>query len=153
MNTAPDTELYERDFYEWIHHNVDLLRRGCVEQADLAHIAEEMEGLADWDRRAIKKRLRMLLVHLLKWKYQPEKRYTRTGKSFRLSKILGQRWRIEQILKQSPSLGRYAASALVKDYPHTAQRVSLETGVPLTQFPQECPFTLDQVLDDKFLPD
>jgi hypothetical protein len=42
MNCASDTEIYERDYYEWIQHNVDLLRRGCVEQADLTHITEEM---------------------------------------------------------------------------------------------------------------
>jgi hypothetical protein len=153
MNRAPDTELYERDFFEWIQHNVELLRRGCVEQADLEHIAEEMEGLANRDQREISSRLVVLVMHLLKWKYQPEKRYTRSGKSSWLSTIVEQRGRLEKVLQASPSLTRYAASTLVEDYPRAAKRASLETGIPLNQFPAGCTFTLDQVLDDNFLPD
>lgn len=153
MKLAPDTDLYDRDFYEWIQLNVDLLRRGCVERADLAHIAEEMEGLANRDRRAVANRLIVLVMHLLKWKYQPDKRYSPSGRSSWLSTVMEQRRRIEQILEESPSLKPFTASALVKNYHHAAQLASLQTGIPLGQFPGECPFTLDQVLDDEFLPD
>jgi hypothetical protein len=153
MNPTANAELYERDFNEWVQHNVDRLQRGCVDEADLAHIADELEELANYEQRAIKKRLVALVADLLKWKYQSEKRYTRSGKSFRLSRILGRRWRLKLILKQSPSLRRYAASALAKGYPRAAARASLEAGIPLNDFPAECLFTLDQVLDDEFLPD
>jgi hypothetical protein len=152
MNSAPDTKLYDRDFYEWIQQNVDLLRRGCVEQADLVHIAEEIEDLGKRDRRAITSRLEVLVMHLLKWRYQPEKRDTPSGRSSGLSKIMEQRRRVERILKDSPSLKPFAACALAESYLHAATRASLETGIPLNQFPAESPFTLVQVLDDEFLP-
>jgi hypothetical protein len=74
MKLAPDTELYDRDFYEWIQLNVDLLRRGCVERADLAHIAEEIEDVANRGQRTVESRIEVLVMHLLKWKYQPGKR-------------------------------------------------------------------------------
>jgi Domain of unknown function DUF29 len=47
VSPSTDTTLYDRDFFEWVQRNVDLLRRGCVEEADLAHIVEELEGLAN----------------------------------------------------------------------------------------------------------
>jgi hypothetical protein len=153
MNSATNTELYNRDFFEWVQHNVDLLQRGRPGEADLAHIADELEGLARYERRTVKKRLTKLAAQLLKWKYQPDKRYTRTGASFRLSKIIGRRWRLGRILKQSPSLRRYAACALAGSYSRAAERASVETGIPRDQFPPECPFTLDQLLDKEFLPE
>jgi hypothetical protein len=153
MNRLPDTELYGRDFFAWVQHNVGLLRRGCVEQVDWAHIVEQMEALAKSERREVSRRLLLLVVYLLKWKYQPRKRYTRTGRSFRLSAILEERRRLEMILKQSPSLKLYAASSLTKHYRHAAERTASETGISFAQFPAECPFTLDQVRDKNFLPD
>jgi hypothetical protein len=153
MNPTANAELYERDFNEWVQHNVDLLLRGRTAEADLAHLADELEKLANYEQRAIKKRLVALVADLLKWKYQSEKRYSRSGKSFLLSRILGRRWRLKLILKQSPSLKRYAASALAANYHHAAKQAVIQTGIPIGQFPAECPFTLDQVLDDEFLPD
>jgi hypothetical protein len=61
--------------------------------------------------------------------------------------------RVQRILRDSPSLKPFAASALTESYRHAATRASLEIGIPLDQFPAECPFTLDQLLDDEFLPD
>lgn len=153
MNPVPDTELYNRDFYQWIQHNADLLRQGCVERADLAHIAEEMEDVANKGQRTVESRIEVLVMHLLKWKYQPGKRYSPSGKSSWLSTIVEQRTRLKQLFHKSPSLKTFAANALLEGYPHSARRAFLETGIPLNQFPAECPFTLDQVLDDNFLPD
>ncbi len=153
MKLAPDTELYDRDFYEWIQQNVDLLRRGCVERADLAHIAEEIEDLGKLDQRAITSRLEVLVMHLLKWKYQPEKRYGRSGKSGWLDTISEQRRRLTKLFAQSPSLKRFADSELTDVYRYAVESAARQTLIPPDQFPAECPFTLDQILDDEFLPD
>ena len=68
MRTA---DLYDRDFAEWTRHNAELLRAGRASEADLEHIAEEIEDMGNRDRRELRSRLRVLLAHLLKWKFQP----------------------------------------------------------------------------------
>src|SRR5580700_5749903 len=68
MNAA---ELYDRDFAEWAVRNAELLRSGRVAEADLDHIAEEIEDMAKRERRAMQNRLARLIQHLLKWQVQP----------------------------------------------------------------------------------
>jgi hypothetical protein len=153
VNPSTDTALYDRDFFEWVQRNTDLLRRGCVAEADIEHIVEELEGLANRDQRAVRNRLTVLVMHLLKWKIQSERRYTRSGKSSWLSTIVEQRGRLADILRESPSLRPFACSVLPEMYRRSVKRAALETGRAVQEFPEECPFTLEQVLDDEFLPE
>jgi hypothetical protein len=70
--TAKD--LYEQDFFEWTVQNAQLLRAGRLEEADLEHIAEEIEDMGRSERRELESRLSVLLSHLLKWRFQPSRR-------------------------------------------------------------------------------
>ena len=152
MNPQADTGLYDRDFFEWAQQNAEILRRGCLHQADTEHIAEEIEGLAKQYQHAVENRLVVLIMHLLKWKLQPENRYSRSGRSSWLNTILEQRDRLTQLLNTSPSLRPFAARAVNRKYQRAVQRASAQTGIPIEQFPAECPFTFEQILDDNYLP-
>ena len=144
--------LYDQDFFEWTQRSGELLRHGCFEQADIDHLAEEIEDLGKRDQRGVDSRLRLVIMHLLKWKLQPERRYTRSGKSSWLSTIVEQRSSLQLIFKQSPSLKRFAKQDLPKAYPVAVKRDSLETGIPANQFPSTCPFTFEQIINDNFVP-
>jgi Domain of unknown function DUF29 len=67
-------ELYELDFFEWTQRNAELLRQGCLESADIPHIAEELADMGERDRREVKSYLKHLMMHLLKWQFQPDRR-------------------------------------------------------------------------------
>ena len=67
-------DLYDRDFLEWTARNAELLRAGRLKEADLEHIAEEIEDLGKGQRHEVRSGLRVLLMHLIKWQSQPEKR-------------------------------------------------------------------------------
>src|ERR1700684_4714536 len=95
---APESS-YDRDFYAWANEQVALLRAGKLAQADLEHIAEEIESMGRTEKRELISRLTVLLLHLLKWRFQPEFR----SRSWRLS-IDGQRLDIEDLLKDNASL-------------------------------------------------
>ena len=71
--------LYDQDFFEWTRHHARLLREGRVAEADLAHLAEEIEDVGKRDQRELRSRLEVLLVHLLKWTAQPDLRYSESG--------------------------------------------------------------------------
>jgi hypothetical protein len=145
--------LYDQDFFEWTARNAELLRQGCVHEADLEHLAEEIEDLGKRDKREVSSRLTVLVMHLLKWSFQPDRRYTESGSSSWLATIREQRRQLRGIFKQSPSLESFACSELPDIYPYALKEASAETGIPIPRFPAECPFAFDQVLEDEFLPE
>ena len=95
------TATYENDFYLWTQQQADLLRQGQFNRVDLdlENIAEEIESMGKRDRRSVSSYLQNVLLHLLKWRYQPERR----GTSWRLS-IENGRYQVVDLLEESPSL-------------------------------------------------
>ena len=146
----PNTPLYEQDFYAWTQEQGALLRDRKTKALDYVNLAEEVESLGKSQQHALESRLEKLVLHLLKWHYQPEKRLR--GQSWQRT-ILEQRRRIDRLLQQNPSL-RPTLPALIEDsYAYIRKRTSLETRLPLTMFPDTCPWGVSQILDDDFWPD
>lgn len=144
--------LYERDFFAWTQDQAGKLRaraafdnRGDI---DWENAAEEMESLGRSQRNEIRSRLLVLLVHLLKWRYQPERR----SRSWR-GTLLEQRRRILDEMSESPSLAAFPASILKSEYDTARFKAAGETDLPDELFPFECPFTIEDVLDLGFYPE
>jgi hypothetical protein len=140
--------LYERDFCLWLEQQATLLREGRFDELDLANLIEEIEAMARKDRKAITTNLVVLLTHLLKHQFQPEQR-----SSGWLGSILEHRRRLRYDFEESPSLLRHAAEVFAPAYADAREQASIETGLPLRAFPKSSPYTLDQTLDPKFLPE
>jgi hypothetical protein len=146
--TTLDNSLYERDFQAWLLEQASLLRAGRLDDLDVQNIAEELEGMAANNRHKIENRLVRLIQHLLKIGYQPQRR-TRSW----ASTVFEQRRRIRQVIRSSPSLRRYPAEVLDEAYRDGRRQASVETGLPLKVFPEQCPYSIEQILDDDFLPE
>jgi hypothetical protein len=140
-------QLYERDFFEWTQCNAALLRAGRFDQADIEHIAEEIQDMGLRDRRELESRLQVLLQHLLKWQIQPERR----GRSWRET-IQLQRLEIAESLEEMPSLQPALPASLDKVYRRAVARAAIETSLAENSFPSACPFSLDQALDREYYP-
>lgn len=140
-------ELYDLDFFEWTQRNAALLNQGCLEQADIPHIAEELADMGNRDRREVESYLTRLILHLLKWQMQPNLRTP----SWR-SSIDNSRVQLKRIFKQSPSLRRYAAESIAEVYPDAVRQALIQTGLSRGVFPQSCPYSFDQLMDPDFLP-
>jgi len=135
---------YESDLYEWTKEQADALRRRASNALDWDHLAEEIESLGTSNLDQIESRLENLIVHLLKWKYQPE---LQCG-SWRGS-ILEARHRIARLIKKNPSLSAYPGEYLPEADPVARRRALAETG--LLRLPETCPWTIDEILSDDFL--
>ena len=140
-------ELYERDFAEWTRHNAELLRAGRASEADLEHIAEEIEDMGKRERRSLHNRCVRLIEHLLKWEHQPERR----GSSWTRTIIL-QRRTIRRLLEENPSFHGSLAQVVTEAYDDAAAVVAAVTDRPRSAFPPDCPYTIEQLLADGFLP-
>jgi Domain of unknown function DUF29 len=139
---------YEEDFYAWTVEQARLLRSGEFSSIDVVNTAEEIESLGRSDKRAIESRLTVLLSHLLKWQLQPAMRSSSWSGTIR-----EQRRQIEKLLRESPSLRPFVPDVLAEAYSDAREDSVDETGLPETDFPQECPFTVEQVLSRSFLPE
>ncbi len=140
-------DLYDQDFYEWTVRNAELLRSGRVSEADLEHIAEEIEDMGRRERRELVSRLAVLIARLLKWQVQPERRGTSWAATIRL-----QRKEISDLLAEMPSLRAYLASNVEKAHAYAVSTASAETSLHEDVFPTSCPFPLEALLEPDFLP-
>src|ERR1700685_2987573 len=102
---------YDRDFYAWANKQAALLRAGKLGEADFEHIAEEIESMGKTEKRELVSRLTVLLLHLLKWQFQPPRR----GSSWEAT-ITGQRGDIADHLRDNPSLKATIGAAITDSY-------------------------------------
>ena len=144
----PTPATYETDFYLWTQQQAALLRQGQLQAVDVANLAEEIESMGKSDRRTLGSHLRNVLLHLLKWRYQPERR----GASWE-SSIRNGRDEVEAILADSPSLVPQLPTLLETEYRRSRRNAASETGLPAITFPEACPFTVEQILDPDYWPD
>jgi len=147
---STNAELYEYDFFAWTQTTGALIRAGKWYDLDREALAEEVESLGRSEYRELEHRLDGLLMHLLKWHYQPSGR--QTGHSWR-STIREHRRQLTRLLRDSPSLRPRMATVLPENYANARVDASDETGLPLATFPQACPWTVVQVLDEDFWPE
>jgi hypothetical protein len=138
---------YEEDFYAWTVEQSRLLRSGELSAVDTANIAEEIESMGRSDRRELKSRLVILVMHLLKWRHQPGAR----SRSWSAT-IDEQRLQIEGILAESPSLRPSVAAMLGEAHTIARARAIAETGLADEVFPEICPFTATDVMSRGLLP-
>ncbi len=138
---------YERDFHSWIEKHIDLLKAGKFEEIDAEHLIEELEDMGKSNIRELESRFVILIAHLLKWQFQPDKQ----GSSWRGS-ISEQRIQILRLLKKTPSLKRELNNAINDSYSDALFLASDETGFSETTFPQNCPYSIEQLLDKTFYP-
>lgn len=142
------TISYDADIVAWANEQARLIRAGRFDLLDLEHIAEEIEDVGKSEQRELANRMAVLLAHLLKWKYQPERR----GTSWQLT-IRNQRLDIEDCLKDTPSLKGKLAEVewWIRAWRGALSKAAEETG--RSDFPATCPWTTQEVLNQDWLPE
>jgi hypothetical protein len=149
MSDVAETDIdYEVDYHAWLTSNAALLRAGRLSDIDAVRIAEELDDMGKSERRAIESWLKVLILHLLKWRLQPMRR----GVSWQQS-IDNARDEIVRRLQDSPSLRSRLDEMISARYPAVRRMAMRETGLPLETFPEACPFALNDLLDEDFWPD
>ncbi|WP_228893524.1 DUF29 domain-containing protein [Pseudoduganella aquatica] len=139
--------VYEKDFVIWLKAQADFLRSGRLELLDSENLIDELTSMANRERRELNHRVEVLIVHLLKCQFQPDHK-THSWENT----VDEQRRQVKSILEDSPSLRNVLSSKLESCYQHALRLAARETVLPAKAFPQHLPYTLEQLLDDDFLP-
>ena len=140
--------LYDQDFYAWTIQTAQALKEKAFNKVDFEHLVEELESMGASEKRELRSRLKQLIMHLLKLKYQPD--YINTASWVR--SVRNQRRELFIHLKDNPSLKPRVAESIDEIYPIAVSLASEETGIKEETFSLECPFTTSQILDDNFYP-
>ncbi|MDQ7089971.1 MAG: DUF29 domain-containing protein [Methylococcales bacterium] len=139
--------IYETDFYGWTQQQAALLKDGRLNLLDLTNIIEEIESMGRSEKRELQSRLTILLLHLLKWKFQPSKK----SRSWRLS-IDEQRIQFLDVLKENPSLKPRLNDILEDAYRLAIVKAAKETKLSKKDFPSICPWNWEEIMDSEFYP-
>jgi hypothetical protein len=149
---ATPAKLYETDYVLWIETTLERLKKGDYAQVDWANLIEEIEYMSRKERLRLRSNLVIVLLHLLlhlvKWQYQPEQR----SRSWKGS-LVEHRRRVRESLELSPSLKPYLLEWFNEVYEDAIEQAAAEADLPCTLFPAVCPYAVEQVLDSKFLPE
>lgn len=142
------SSLYEQDYLLWLETTLDQLKQGRLTELDLINLIEEIEDMGNSQKLALESNLRILLMHLLKWKYQQNKQTN----SWKYT-IVEHRKRINKSFKTSPSLKRYFEQVLLECYQDAKDLAVAETGLSEATFPEQCPFERENILNSNYFPD
>ncbi|MFO0127364.1 MAG: DUF29 domain-containing protein, partial [Pseudanabaena sp.] len=75
INAKPSLKtVYEQDYLMWLEMTTEQLRTGKLENLDIENLLEEIEAMARKEKVALESNLEILLMHLLKYQYQVNKR-------------------------------------------------------------------------------
>ncbi|HEY1885006.1 MAG TPA: DUF29 domain-containing protein [Roseiarcus sp.] len=132
----------EADLYSWARRQAELLRAGRLSEIDPVAIAEEIDDVGMEEYHRLESALRVVMLHLLKWDHQPDRR----SRSWTLS-ILEHRRRVHRRLRRSPGLKSQLDEALEAAYEDARLEASSETGLPLKIFPRKLPFDYGEVME------
>ena len=140
--------LHTTDFHSWTHQQTEFLRAGRMDDLDIENIAEEIEDMGKSLQRELVIRLKVLFTHLLKWQFQSGYR----GNSW-LYTIEEQRFMLIDLLQDNPSLSHRLPEAMQRSYKYALTSAARETGLPKNTFPEKCPWSFEQAIDEEFWPE
>jgi hypothetical protein len=141
--TAPASgRRYKDDLFGWVEDQVALLKSGQLSEIDAVNIADELSDVGNEQYDKLESAIRIVLLHLLKWDQQPERR----SRSWVLS-IAEHRRRIHRVLKKNPSLRPSIEDALSEAYEDARGDVAGETNLPMSAIPAQCPYDWSTILN------
>jgi hypothetical protein len=146
--TTTSSHLYEQDYQQWLEQTINQLQHRAFSQIDLDNLIEELKDMGKAQKNALASNTTILLMHLLKYIYQPQKRTA----SWRRT-IVEHRRRILRTFKNSPSLKPYFEHIFTECYAETRVDAATETQLPIETFPEECPLAIAEILNPEFLPE
>lgn len=138
---------YDDDLVLWIDAQIHLLLEKRFSELDIENLVEELDGMKKQYAHELDSRLTVLIMHLLKCEYQknhPQNKWHST--------LREQRRRIAFLLKDAPSMRASVQPFSLDCYQTARYRAASETGLDLKSFPAQLPYSVEQMLDDDFIP-
>jgi hypothetical protein len=149
MNVKPDfsasAKLYESDYYGWVQEQIAHLKAGRLAALDIDNLIDEVRDLGSAAEQRLENALVVLLLHMLKWRFQPERRTRSWFFSMREGRKLARK-----VLLKNPSLKPQRDGLIAEAYDTARDGAARQTKLKLSAFPITCPFTWEEMMDEGF---
>jgi hypothetical protein len=139
-------QLYETDDYLWLLETIKLLKQNRFDEVDLENLIEELEDLGNEKKNAVVSLLEQVIRHLLLLQYWQEE-YERNSYHWQ-GEIVNLRTQLKRRL--TGNLRNYLTQEMLEIYADSLEYVKVKTKFQVN-FPEECPYTLEQLLDKDYL--
>jgi Domain of unknown function DUF29 len=133
---------YEADYAAWLEHQVGLLKADRWSEVDKDKLIDEVESLGRSEFRSFVSAIEVVLIHMLKWDFQPQRRTASW-----IASIVEHRRRIESELEDSPSYSARRDEAVRRAYRTAPIAAARETRLPISTFPADCPYSWSEIVD------
>ena len=142
MGDVPEGARHDCDLYSWAVEQAALLRAGRLAEVDALSLAEEIDDVGSKQYDKLQSALRLILLHLLQWDHQPERR----SRSWQLS-IAVQRRHVLRVLRKNPGLKAVVDEAVTEAYEIARLEAAAQTLLEEDIFPVECPYSWNEIMD------
>lgn len=140
--------IYEIDEHLWLEETIKVLQSHRFNELDLDNLIEELKSLSRRDKNKVASLLEQVIIHLLLLEYWQEE-YEYNANHWR-GEILAFRGQLKRLY--TTNLGHYLSNELGELYERSIKIASEKTKLNIKTFPQNCPYTLEQLLDENCLP-
>lgn len=147
MDRFPHTEAGYTDYVHWLEQQLDALRRGAFDELDVCNLILDLELTVQAKKHEVFSRLRVIILHLLRCEYQPQRKTPSWLRSLSI-----QRRELGYLLEESPGLRHLLSDFCVISYRRALNDAAGEARQATGVFPAQNPYTVEQLLDDDFLP-
>jgi hypothetical protein len=139
-------QLYEIDDSQWLEEMIKLLKKRQFENLDLENLIEELTDLGTEKKNAVVSLLEQVIRHLLLLKYWTIERDN--NQAYWESEIVSFRTQLRRRL--TTNLRNHLAKELPSIYRDALIYVRTKTSFKV-DFPENCPYSLEQLLDINYL--
>lgn len=145
LNQNQLKSLYETDDHQWLEETIKILKEARLNDLDVENLIEELESLSKRDKNRVSSFLEQIIRHLLLLQYWTTEQ-SRNQNHWR-AEIQSFRTQLSKYLTQN--LQNYLNNELNNIYQDALEYVQQKTGFSVN-FPEECPYSLEQLLNKKF---
>ena len=134
-----------KDYYKWACEQAALIRAGRFDQIDALNVADEIEDVGKSELGALASNIEIIIVHILKWNYQPSRRSRSWSNS-----IAEHRRRVIRVLRENPGFQTKRDEVISGAHEFARFVAARQTRLVLSRFPETCPSSWSDIMDRPF---
>jgi len=147
LSTQKMRDLYELDYLAWYETTLEQLQNKHLTELDLESLGEVLENLVRDTKRSGESYLRQIIIHLLLIEYWESESINRRHWA---AEIVNFRSELETDM--TTNLRKHLELVKENIYQRALIYVIKKTELNKTLFPLQCPYSLEQLLDDDWFP-
>jgi len=148
LSTNNLKKLYKSDYLAWYEMTLEQIKNNQLNDLDLDSLSEVLENLVRDTKRSGESYLRQIIIYLLLIEYWEAESINRRHWA---AEIVNFRNELETDMTMN--LRKHLNEEKENNYQKAIKYVIAKTGLKKNTFPEQCPYTLEQLINDDWFSD